>query len=594
MFTLFLFCVFICQADVPSSIIPLDEIEPGMKGKGRSVFKENKIEEFDIEILGILRNVEPKRSIIISRIESDILDKAGVTQGMSGSPVYIDGKLIGAIAYGFPYAKEAIAGITPIEEMLDISREKKSESSFSTQIPIKKHLSLEELFELNEGHFLSSIYSHSDNQTLAPLSIPIVFGGFSSRAFNKIKPIFSKMGFNPIRTGFSNESQEELSPPDIKLQAGDSVGVQLVKGDLSVGAVGTVTFVDGNRILAFGHPIFNLGDVDFAMTSSKVITTVPSLSNSFKIATTDYLIGRFAQDRNSGVSGELGKIPDFIPLNIKLKDASGKEEQFKVEIVNDKILSPAYVNMSLMSIISAEQRSFGDLSLNINGNIYLENGRQIPIEDFYSGNYDTSVNEVSNLVAALVYFLKNNEFKNLGIFRIDLSIKAVEEARFAYLDNVWLDKYEASPGERIKIKIFFRTFHGKNYVKEVGIYTPHLPPGSTFQIVVADAASIQRIDMARYMSQGFTPRDLDQLIRILGHLRKNNRIYFKLISPKPGLFMKGEEMPNLPPTMKSMFVSSRTQVSSPRELNRSTLGEYQMSIPYVFQGAVIVPVSIKK
>lgn len=590
---LVIFCVNLWGAQDSVSILPLDQIKAGMKGKGRSVFEANKIEEFDVEILGVLRNFEPKRNLILARLKSDILEKAGMISGMSGSPVYIGGKLIGAVAYSFPYAKEAIAGITPIEEMLSISGKQSGKSSFSPRIPLKKHLSLEELFEINKGFFLSRASFLSGEQTFTPLTIPLVFTGFTSRTFERAKPFFSKLGFHPVRSGHSGQTVKEISPPDLTLQEGAPVAVQLVRGDLDISAVGTVTWVDGNKILAFGHPVYNLGPVDYAMTKAEVITVVPSISSSFKIAATDALVGRFFQDRGSGLLGEIGKKPQLIPINIKMMDDSGDTRDFKIELISDKFLTAFLVNMSLASILSAEERALGDLSLEFAGNIYLENGMSVRLEDLYSGNFDTSVVNLSNLFTAVVFFLINNEFEDLGIHRIDLTIRASEGVKFSYLERVWLDKYEASPGEEIKIKIYYRTFRGESRLQELEIRAPHLPSGSEFHLIIADAASLQQIEMGQYRRASFVPRSLNQLIRMLNNLRKNNRIYLKIIASKPGLFLKGEEMPNLPPTMKAMFSSPRAAASAPTELEKSTLSYTYLPVSSVFRGAVVIPIKIR-
>jgi len=582
------------NAEDSFSILPVSQIKAGMKGKGKSVFMGSKIEEFDVEILGVLHNFQPKRNLILAKLKNSILDEAGVIQGMSGSPVYVDGKLIGAVAYSYgTFTKEAIAGITPIAEMLAISEGDISKSSFSPRIPIKKHLTLEELFEINKEFFQARSAGADEGQIFKPLSIPLVFSGFSSPVFEKAKTFFSKLGFIPLRAGSSAQSLDEVSPPDMTLQEGAPVGVQLISGDMNMSAVGTVTYVDGSRILAFGHPLYNLGAVDYAMTKAKVIAVIPSLSTSVKVAVTDIIVGRFSQDRTSGVLGELGKMPQFIPINFKMLNAKGKIRDFKVKISNDKILTPALVNLAVTNIMSIEERSLGDLTIELNGNVYLDNGMSIHLEDLFSGTLNSSIVNLSSLVSAVVFFLTNNEFEELAIHRIDLNFRVAEEVRFSYLEKVWLDKYDVSPGEKIQIKIYSRNFRGESMLKEVSLAAPHLQSGSEFYIVIGDAASIHQIETKQYRTQAFVPRSLNQLVRILSSLRKNNRIYFKILAAKPGLFLKGEEMPNLPPTMKSMFSSPRAASSVPTELNRSTLGEYQIPINYVFKGAALIPIKIK-
>jgi len=393
---------------------------------------------------------------------------------------------------------------------------------------------------------------------------------------------------------FSGQSLETISPPDLTLREGGPVAIQLVSGDLDMSAVGTVTYIDGSKVLAFGHPLYNLGAVDYAMTKAKVITVVPSLISSFKLAVSDSLVGKFTQDRSSGLLGELGKVPRLVPVNIRIMDSDGELKEYKIKVVDDKILTPVLLNVSLGGIVTTEERAIGDLSLGLLGNIYLENGMNIRLEDLFSGQFDASVVSLSSLLAGVVYFLTNNEFEELGIHRIDLNIQAFEEVKVSFLEKVWLSKYEASPGERIDVKIDYRTFRGESQREEGSIQVPNLPPGSEFQIVVADAASMARIEMSQYRSATFIPRNLSQLVRMLSNLRKNNRIYIKMIASKPGIFLRGEEMSNLPPSMKSMFASPRAAASSPTELTRSTLMEYQLPIPYVFRGEAVIPVKIKK
>jgi hypothetical protein len=591
----FIICVVLSSLEGSVPILPLNQIKVGMKGKGRSVFEGSKIEEFDVEIIGVLKNVQPKRSLILAKLQGGILGDTGVIAGMSGSPVYVDGKIIGAIAYSLgTFVKEPIAGITPIADMISISEERIEGPAFSPRVPIKKHLTLDELVQLNKEFFLSKSTFFSEGKTLKPLTVPLVFSGFSSHAFEQSRSIFSNMGFNPVQSSLSGQSIEEIPPPDLTLKEGGPVAIQLVSGDLDMSAVGTVTYIDGSKVLAFGHPLYNLGAVDYAMTKAKVITVVPSLMSSFKMTVSEGLVGKFTQDRVSGLLGELGKIPRLIPVNVKIMNSSGEMKDHKINLVDDKILTPALLNVSLASILTSEERAVGDLSLGILGNIYLENGNNIRLEDLFSGQFDNSVMSLSSLLAGVVYFLTNNEFEELGIHRIDLSVQAFEEVRFSYLEKVWLDKYEVSPGESINVKIDYRTVRGESRREEGNIQVPNLPAGSDLQLIVADAASIARIEMRQYRATTFVPRSLSQLIRMLSSLRKNNRIYIKIMASKPGIFLKGEEMSNLPPSLKSMFASPRAASSSPTELNRSTLMEYQLPIPYVFRGEAVIPVKIKK
>ncbi len=581
-------------ASALTTIMPLDQVKAGQKGKGRTVFEENKIEEFDVDILGVLYNYQPRRNVILARLRGKNLETTGVVAGMSGSPVYIDGKLIGAVAFGFPYAKEAIAGITPIGEMLAISTEKAKSSSFpSARISFAPSLRMEDIFEIWKDGFAVQQDFIAAGQACRFLKIPLLFSGFSSNAVEKARPFLSRMGFYPVLSGQAGQAVEKLPSPEPALREGDPVTVQLISGDMDMSALGTVTYVDGNKILAFGHPLYNMGPVDYAMTRATVMTIVPALDNSFKLAATGNLIGAFTQDRTQGVLGEIGRTPRMIPINVRLIGDSLDLKEFKFQVINDRILSPLLANLSLVSLLGSEGRSNGDLSLELDGDIYLDNKQSVHLEDLYSGNFGASTQDLSGILTAVIYLLINNEFKDVGIFRIDLNIRASEQPKFAYLERVWLDKYEASPGEAIVIKVYFRSFRGESVVEEVGILAPRLTAGSEFQLVVGDAAAMHQVEVSQYRTTGFVPRNLNQLVRILNNLRKNSRIYFKVIASKPGLFLKGEEMPNLPPTMKSMFTSPRAAASSPTELSISTLMEYQLPLPYIFKGMAVIPIKIR-
>lgn len=587
--------IFFGLVQASTLTMPLEQVKPGMKGKGKTVLLGGDIKEFDAEILGIIENNQPKRSIILAKLSGQGLENTGIIQGMSGSPIYIEGKLIGAVAYSFPFAKEPIAGITPIAEMLAISEQPvQGKPSAVSSLPLRASLSLADLMAFHKDLAIARPSLLSQGQTMAPIGVPLVFGGFSPAIIEETRPLFTRSGFNPMSLGSAAQTAAAVPEAGTTLREGDPVAVELVGGDLSAAAIGTVTHVDGERVLAFGHPLYNLGKVDYAMAKANVLGVIPSLQNSFKLAAVGVRLGRFSQDRTAGLLGELGKMPQSVPLGIRLLETTGRAKEFKVELANDRILTPLLVNMTVASLLSSEERSLGDLSFALDGDVYLDNGASVHLEDLFSGNLDTATTGLSGLLTAVVYYLTNNEFQALGIHRLTLTIRALEEAKFCALERVWLDKYEVSAGERIQVKIYCRAFGGQNFEEEITVEAPPLPAGSEFNLIIADAASVQQVETLQYRSQDFVPRSLGQLIRILNNLRKHNRVYFKMMASKPGLFVKGEEMPNLPPSMKSLFASPRAAASLPTELTRSTLREYQLPIPYVFRGMVSIPVKIKK
>ena len=420
-------------ANGQSSFFPVDQVKEGMTGIGKTAFKGKTIEEFNVEILGVLENdpsVGPKRNIILARLTGSNLEKTGVIQGMSGSPVYVQGKLIGAVAFSFPFSTEAIAGITPIEEMMEIQNSANTSSRYSPPIPIKKHLSLDELSEIFRKQSDLNPHALYEGKNLEVMKIPLIFSGFTNMAFEKSKSFFSSVGFSPIQVGYAQRTEGAQDFPGTSLKAGDPIGVQLISGDISLAATGTTTYVEGKNVLAFGHPLYNLGPVSYAMTDANVITVVPSLSTSMKLTSTGRIIGNFSQDRGSGVFGEVGRMPDLVPLDIELFRSGKKTKDIHLNIVENKILTASLLNVAVTSIMSSEERSIGDLTLELNGDIFLENGMSIHMEDLFSGNFDSSINDASTLVAAITYFLTNNEFEDLGIHKIDLKLDSSEEIKW--------------------------------------------------------------------------------------------------------------------------------------------------------------------
>lgn len=581
-----------------TEILPLEGVKTGMKGKGRTVFAGNKVEEFDVEILGVLANTGPKRNAIIARLSGRNLEQTGVLQGMSGSPVYIDGKIIGAVAFSFSFAKEPIAGITPIGEMLAIAGDSSGKPGPGTaRLPFSGRVSLRDLFEAHRDYFSPPAPFEADGRTSAALPVPLLFSGFSPRLLDEIRPYFAGLGFSVRAASGPGAGQRTgiALDTDLNVKEGDPLAVQLVSGDLDVSAIGTATYVDGARVYAFGHPLYNLGPVEYGMAKADIITVVPAYNSSFKLGSVGSLIGAVVQDRTSGAYGEIGRVPKTVPLNITLTRESGPAREYRLKLASDKLLTPLLANLAVASLIGAEDRAVGDLSLELSGDVYLDTspGQAVHIEDLFTGNLDRAVSDLSGLVTAVIYFLTNNEFKDVGIHRIDLNIRTAERPKSAVLERVWLDRYEAAPGETLRLKLFIKSYRGESRVEEIPFLAPNLPPGSEFNLVVADTRSLRQVELGQYRTSGIVPRSLEQLVRLLNNLRKNNRVYFKIVAARPGLFLRGEEMPNLTPAMKSLFASPRAAATAPVEISVSTLREYQMPVPFAFEGLAVIPLKIR-
>jgi hypothetical protein len=323
--------------------IPLAEIRPGMKGIGKTVFQGDRVEEFGVEILGILENAGPKQSIILGRLSGSQLERAGVLQGMSGSPVYINGRLAGAVALAFPFAKEPIAGIRPIEEML---------RSGSSRVPRTLNVRAS-LSDRSVTERLPKPESYSGGR-LIEIATPVSFTGFPSTTIDQFAPQLRALGLEPVQ-GLSGGTSRNAPPTTTPLQPGSMISVQLMTGDMTVGADGTVTHIDRNRVYAFGHRFLAVGATELPFARASVITLLPNVNTSFKISASGAAAGAILEDNSVGVSGELGRRPAMVPLDISVN----KQSSYRMEMVNDPLLSPLLLQMAIYGSLDATERTLG-------------------------------------------------------------------------------------------------------------------------------------------------------------------------------------------------------------------------------------------
>ncbi|MGC1478696.1 MAG: SpoIVB peptidase S55 domain-containing protein, partial [Terriglobales bacterium] len=340
------------RANVSPAIMPLDQIHEGMKGTALTVFQGVKPESMDVEVLGVMRNVSgPKGDIILVRLHGIKPEYTGVVAGMSGSPVYFDGKLAGALAFRIgEFSKEPIAGVTPIEEMLEIKAldhtpaKSQATPTWRASLPDTKPSSQSGSTQTSSpGESPTPLIQNYSNY-LTPIETPLVFNGFSEETLQRYGPEFAAAGIVPVM-GIGSASDRKQPEP---IEAGSAVSAVLVRGDMDIAATCTVTYVDPQRLLACGHPLLQFGEVDLPMTKATVLATLPSPLNAFKIVNTTETIGAFVQDRQSGIMGVPGRESNMIPVTVAMhsvgEHAQGEPgtatKEFHYEILNNARLSP--------------------------------------------------------------------------------------------------------------------------------------------------------------------------------------------------------------------------------------------------------------
>lgn len=561
------------QQGAKTEFFPVDKVKPGMRAVGYTVFSGGEPKKFDLEILGVLKGFpNPQQSAVLSKLLGDELNHTGVFQGMSGSPVYIDGKLLGAVAFGYQFAKDPIAGITPIQHMIEVFEEKPGgdgKNQQSSQPGQPRQMSFSEIsFNENSREFADFVKSvsgagvsgaqavsaPSGSQVLTRIATPLAITGVSPEVIARFEPIFRSWGFAPVAGAAGVAGISELKKADANtLKPGSTIVVPLVRGDYSLAAAGTVTYRDGNRIYAFGHPFLSLGVSEFPMHEGEVVTVMSSSATSFKMSIPTAMVGTLRGDRSPGIYGELGVSPRMIPVEINLKTSRGENRKYQFDMVADRFLTPILMQMTMLSTIASTERVIGDSTLQIRGRIKLKGQPDVELENRLSSSFNVPL-AAAFATSQPISALLNSGFKDLQFEKLVYDITSRDARNTGHLDRLWVNSTEVRPGEKIEIQAFARTEGGGEYVERIPLEIPKDIPSGQLQIIVGDGGSIQ----ASEPRAGINPKSLDQLVRELNKIRKSDRLYVRLARAESGAVIKNEEMPSLPPSVLATLGSDRT------------------------------------
>jgi hypothetical protein len=579
------------------AIIPLDQIHEGMRGTALTVFQGVKPESMDVEVLGVMHNVNgPKGDIILVRLHGTKPEYTGVVAGMSGSPVYFDGKLAGALAFRIgEFSKEPIAGVTPIEEMLEIKASDRRSATMragadsSNASSWNTHLSSDSgVSQAASPGESSELPAQNYSNYLTPIETPLVFNGFSADTLQRYGSQFAAAGIVPVM-GIGSASDRKQPEP---IEAGSAVSAVLVRGDMDIAATCTVTYVDPQRLLACGHPLLQFGSVDLPMTKATVLATLPSPMNAFKIVNTTETIGAFVQDRQNGILGVPGRGSKMIPVTVALHAGSASKE-FHYEVLNDARLSPLAMMATVFNALHGTNEYGEDVTYRMNGALSVKGYPDVRLRNMFApqDNGQPAAALAAASIGERFGRIYSNPFDAPDILGVKLDFDLVSERRSARLEASRTDLTEARPGDEITVETVIRPYRGERLVRQIPIKIPTSAAVGTLHILVSDGETLDRLHRGTpMMNRGL---GLAPTIALLNRERANDRVYVSLIESDPEAMIADKVMPTLPLSVMNVMDNMRgTQ-------DMVVLGESSVSeastepLDYVVSGAQMLTINIK-
>jgi len=581
------------KADDTPAIFPLSQVRPGMKCVVYTIFTGDEIEKVDLVVLGVLHNaLGPKQDIILVQLLGEKVEHTGVVAGMSGSPVYYDGKLVGALSLKLgAFTKEAIGGVTPIENMLDVAKEPEPPANPSTPASGAQQTNTGNMFSasripLPENFALQT--SAGAGQFLVPIETPLISTGLYPETIAQFSKQLSGSGVTMMAGGTAAPS-----PEDAQLKPGDMVGVELIRGDLSITPGCTVTTVDHGKILACGHPIFSFGNVSMPLARAHVLTTLASAMASTKIITTGGTIGTLTQDRVTAIAGRLGDGPPMIPVDVTLI-AGEAQKQFHFEVIESPQLTPVLVALAAYNGIVGNTAYGEGSTLQLDGEIAIKGHTTVALKDLFAPS-DVPVAGgffVATDVQGVFAQIYSNPYEVPHVSGVHLRVTALPQRRSATIDDAWVEANEVRPGQTVNVKVQLRPYRGPAFVQEFPITIPMQAARGPLQLVISDSETVNRtVQSLAANSQGQLP-GLEALIKLMNREHQNDRLYATLLQPTPTLMVEDKVMPNAPASAINVL-DQRQNPGGARLQYQSTAGEWSVEMHQVISGERTLTITVK-
>ncbi len=583
-------------AQTSQPTIPVDQIHTGMRGYALTVFEGVKPESMDVEVLGILRNMNgPKGDIILVRLHGTKVEYTGVVAGMSGSPVYLDGKLAGALAFRIgEFSKEPIAGVTPIADMLEINAldQSPAEETAATKPTVTnaagKTASPGEETSLSDSVEASSTQGFANY--LKPIEAPLVFNGFSEDTVRRFAPQFASAGVVPVMGAGSVSTDKQPEP----LEPGSAVSAILVRGDMDIAATCTVTYIDPQRLLACGHPLLQFGSVDLPMNKAQVLATLPSPLNAFKIVNTTEQAGVFVQDRHTGILGVFNKQPEMIPVTLTIHGAGGAlQKDFHFEVLNNPRLSPVAIMATVFNALHGVNEYGEEITYRLNGSINVKGFPEVALKNMFvpSDNGQPAAMAAAMSLGERFGRIYDNPYNAPAVKSVKLDFDLVRERRWARLESARTDVTEVRPGDEIMVETVLAPYRGERVVRQIAVKIPTSASKGTLRILVSDGETLDRVGRT---NPAFGRKlDLASTIALLNKEHANNRLYVSLLENDPEARVADKVMPTLPISVMNIMDGMRGNqemiVSGESNVDETATPP----LDYVVSGAQLLTVTVK-
>ena len=569
-----------------NEILPLDQVRPGMQGYAYTIFAGDQVEKFDLEVIGIMPNfLGPRQSIILVQLKGPKVERTGVVAGMSGSPVYLQGKLAGALSLKLGiFTKDPIGGVTPIEDVIHPPAQANPSAA-----------SLPYIFPADPTARASNSAAPAPQSLLAsasalqPIETPLVFSGFQSSTLQQFASQIQSYGFVAAQGGTAAPQ-----PDDGHLVAGDMAGMVLVQGDASINSACTVTAVQADRVYLCGHPFLNLGNVQLPMARSRVVTTLSSDLASTKIVNVAGPIGTITGDHLTAVTGKLGPTPTMVPLDLSVANG-GAEKKLHFELVNHPKLTPLLVAITTFNGLTQNSIYGEGATLRLTGEISLQGHAPVQIENTYAPIDALIPDGLSIAIGVQNVFTRLfvNTFEIPVVQHIALRVEAVPGHQSFAIDSAWLENGEAAPGQTVRVRVLLHPYRGVPRVEEASLRVPdQVARGTTLRILVTDG------DMLNRAARGFAfpgsggSSGLDQLITALNRERRNDRLYVGLFVPSPMIVWEDKELPNIPLSQINV-IDGRPAPGSVQVLRESLASEASVPLGGPVSGVISLNLQIR-